>query len=127
MDRSGKAWVTALLTQRSVVPPCSNIPTPGQLVRYASNRKDFECYNCALKGNAEWSQAVLPHDTECQIERVEHLHGDTEIRNTPVIVLTANADDRQRLDGSVRRCIQKGTVDQQTLLSVPRDNIAKCM
>jgi signal transduction histidine kinase/DNA-binding response OmpR family regulator len=62
-------------------------------------------------------------------EFVERLRLDPVTADIPIIVLTAKdltADDRRRLNGSVKRYIQKGAVDQQQLLAELKEQIVKC-
>ena len=62
-------------------------------------------------------------------EFVEHLQRDSKTADIPVIVLTAKdltSEDRERLSGSVKKCIQKGNLNKRMLLSELKEHIAKC-
>ncbi len=63
-------------------------------------------------------------------EFVEHMQRNPQTADIPIIVLTAKdltSEDRQRLTGSVQKCIQKGSTDQRTLLAELRENIVKSL
>jgi signal transduction histidine kinase/CheY-like chemotaxis protein len=62
-------------------------------------------------------------------EFVERLSRDPKTADIPVIVLTAKnltKEDRERLNGSVERCFQKGALNQQQLLSALKAGLIKC-
>jgi len=63
-------------------------------------------------------------------EFVEALRRDEAWRAIPIVVITAwelSVEDRQRLNGSVARIIQKGAYDRDALLAEVRDLVAGCV
>jgi CheY-like chemotaxis protein len=62
-------------------------------------------------------------------EFVERLSRDPKTADIPIIVLTAKdltQEDRERLNGSVERCFQKGSLNQHQLLSALKAGLIKC-